>query len=485
MIPICRQNRPENLLAKRAVFKDPEKAKKPAEAPPGQVKLEKYRQEIEDKTAPELMAEFRNQTNKLWKKQETIQELLEDFSSDKTISQVQKNAMIKEISDTIDKNRAIVLSEDMKFALGSHMKPGKGRLEEWGTKISLMAGSVGATAENMNEKASLGDKIKGAIKWIKMLVALITGKAVSMARSAVSAVKQKFAPAETSIEPPSAEAKELKNITIVENRKNASDGYVTITATVGGKKNVKRLIKHDGSEIREKRDGPAVVGETNDLQKYILKRRGEIQHVQTLLEIRGATKSVSFMNTLVTSQNKENKTEIPVDVLMLINDNWNWLITQDPYDKLNTDQRFQALTDASKRDEIISNLKKRYKEVRTQKGALNQARRQVSQKLEETANSVINNFAKEKKGGADEKELRRVFRWWIAKSRSKQKAAEVYSYAQVVCQNAAEKAGAKIAPKNYRPYASVANAAKAQTAALAAVASLKKRETALKSRSKV
>lgn len=346
---------------------------------PEQNEVQRFRESIEEKSPTELMREFQDQTAQLWEKQQVIYEVIEDLNEDKSIPQEAKNQLVVNIATELESNQQLVIQEEYKMALGSHLQPGK-NVDMWLTKVSLLAGTLGQMQEEMDEEGvSQFGKLSKMLKWVKVVFALIKGEVIVPK----SPEQQAGQATELPVEEPPEQAKKLsesaqQNILIQENQANADAGYLTLQ--IGSEI---RLLKFDGSEITTENGQPAPE-QSNVLGEYLQKKSSTLANIAVLTTATSNAQKVQLAQALIQYQKTENNQPSPVDVALVINDNWNWLMTQDAYKNLSSDQKRQKLLDAS--DATTMNaLKNRYETVRTQEKNTGNARRMVSEAISQLA----------------------------------------------------------------------------------------------------
>jgi hypothetical protein len=451
----CRQIDVSVFLQKRAVFTV---GNAPAPRPQNLVTPEMltYRDSIEDKSIDELKAEFTNQSNALWKKQQSIMEIVEDLNTPKAnIPQGVKNELILKIADELEKNSKLVISEQLKFSLGSHLKPAKRNTQQWLTKVSLMAGAMGAMSEDMDENAPRSKRFGGMVKWFKVLMAIMSGKTIAAPQSETQNISKKASTnSEQAPEAPPVFANKaaLESIRLVESADVRSSGYFKVNAPSAKDPRRTIKIKHDGSEITG-----ANKNESHPLAKFLQTKAIEINRNAGILGKTSPSQRVDLAKAIFDGQREVNRTSTPVDVSMLLNDNMTWALNRDPYNG-NKEIFFRALTTkpTSGLNPLMAVLKGRYDVVRSTMTQLNSSKRNVKQKLEETAQFMISKLAPGSGKAAAEKSIRDRFNMAVSNARSLQNPGAIYGLALTQVTSELAKASTSSAGRK-NPYSSSEN----------------------------
>lgn len=418
----CSQNSQSEWTPKRALFTET------TEVVPTATEVTSFRERIENLPPFELMVEFRTQGNLLWQKQQAILEVLEDFASSASIDQVTKNAMVMEISQALEQNARLTISDEQKAALASYLRPGADT-EMWMAKLSLLGGAIGHISAAADESSgNFMQRIQSGIRWIRVLFAVLRGHPYNPQPSTAPQTP----PGETANEG----TRRIRDVEVVENQDNANAGYLTVNARIGGSQ-VTRLIKFDGSEMKAERNG-AVLTENSDVKTLLMSKLPQMNRISGMAGITDNAQKVALAKTIVVHQRIENQGTNPIDIAQLINDHWLWAQQTEPrYSTMTNAARLQALLEvpASGPSAFIQALKTRYEVVRTREQRVDQARRDVRQKFDELTTFLISKLdaSDAQKRNEQEARLRTMFGSGLAAARSLQEAPAIYSLGVAFC----------------------------------------------------
>lgn len=423
-------------LTKRQVWNT---SNAPAAAPAAsQEAIKQYRDSIENFDIPKLQEEFEKQGNAIWQQQQTIMEIVEDLNApNANIPQNVKNALILKIATALENNQQLVVSEQLKMSLGSHLKPERGKLEQWGTKVALMSGSMEGMSDDLDENAPIGKRIKGMMKWFKVLLTILKGGTVAAPESATSATQEQTqaVPAnEQTIEaPPAAGNKEsLGDIQLENNDANAAQGYVTMK---DGAKTYK--VKVDGSEIKEGDRDVTDSPNANKLKAYLENKSTTLALMASRVRMTNPSMQVKLAEAMIKAQKIENNQTSPADIMLVVSDNWNWMQTQPAFTGKTPAEQFALLTadGGNALNPTVKALRDRYDVVRTRERQLNGARRTVTAKLQEASQFMLSKLEAGPQKAETEKNIKARLDSGVLNARAQQSAAEVFGLAQTAAGN--------------------------------------------------
>lgn len=420
----CRSQNKEIWTPKRAVWTVGPGSNAPATAPAPsipQAELQAFRESIENKSPEELKTEFDAQSNTLWKQQQTIMEIVEDLNApNANIPQATKNTLILHIAKAMENNQQLIVSEQLKFSLGSHLKPGKS-FEEWSAKVGLMAGTLGSMSEGMDDSAPIGKRISGMMRWIKVLIAIIRGKTIAAPESATNTSNNapSTAPAAEAV-PAFATKAALENIAIVDNADARNSGYLMVNV-----QNRSIKIKHDGSEIVSSNQN-----ETHPLATFLKSKAVEMKRNTNVLGKTSPSDQARYAQAMLEQQQEMNKTDTPVDVSSLVNDNMSWALSQGSYN--GNEAFFNALIEkpaGGGLNPLMTALKGRYESVRNTMSQLNTSKVDVKTKFNELSQFMISKLPAGAGKDAAEKAIKDRLDMAVSNARSVQAADTVYGLA--------------------------------------------------------
>jgi hypothetical protein len=433
MMYFCRQIDDFGLLQKRAVFNTAPASAPAAPTPPSQEILA-YRESIEDKNIDDLKTEFDRLSADNLRRQQVIMEVVEDLNApNANVPQAKKNALILAISAALEENNSLLISDQLKFSLGSHFKPSKPM--EWLTKVSLMAGTMGAMSENMGENATMSQKISGMMKWFKVLMTIIKGGTVAAPEGETSNATTNPAatpgPAPEAV-PALANKAALENIRIIPSAGDQARGFIKVAAPKSGQANRQIKVKFDGSSVE---GGDA--NESHALITFFKTKATEMKRNTTFLGKTNPGDQAKYAQAVLEGQQEVNKTAAPVDVSALINDNASWLLTQAPYSG-NKNTFFQALITkpASGINPVINALKVRYDSVRSSMATLDTSKKEVKQKFEQLTRDILAKTIPGNMNDQARNEIKSTIELGISNARSLQNPQQVYGVAMNICTTA-------------------------------------------------
>ncbi len=337
-----RQTDASTWLQKRALWAQ---GNAPAAAPkssaPASQEIVAYRESIENKNIDELKTEFETQSANTLKLQQIVMEAAEDLNApNANIDQGKKNELILGISKALEENSQLIISEQLKFSLGSHLKPAKGKWDQWITKVSLMSGTMGSMSEDMDENAPIGKRISGMMKWFKVLMTIIKGGTVAAPKSetenASAQVKNKNTVNEANTKVANNPA--LRSIQLSENKQNTTQGYLTVASETEQLK-----VKFDGSEVRNAK-GEVVTG-SHPLAEYLKNKTKELTDISAQLGQSSVEDKAKLAIAVFNGQKNINGEPKPVDVSKMLSDNIVWIQTQAPYRGKSKENIFQSLVE--------------------------------------------------------------------------------------------------------------------------------------------